>query len=373
MTRFFISEEYFLWTSPLFRSLMAMLSAFSIGLLVSKIFIARLEQLQFGQIVREYGPKSHMSKMGTPTAGGLLILFSTLVSSLIWSDLSNVFIWIVLSVLVSYGTIGFLDDYLKIVKKTPDGVSAKKKIILQSILAVLFLFVLVFVFPINNSISGSIQESRIFFREIPFLLPFVSSFSISFFFLMVLGYFVLIGSSNAVNLTDGADGLAIMPSILVVLALAVLGYIAGSPKLAADFSVPFVSGATELITVCSALAGAGLSFLWFNAPPARIFMGDVGSLSIGAALGMIAIIIRQEIIFFIMSGVFVVETLSVILQVSYFKYTKYRYGTPKRIFRMAPVHHHFELTGIKETQVVIRFWIVSMIMVLVGLCIAFLQ
>jgi phospho-N-acetylmuramoyl-pentapeptide-transferase len=293
--------------------------------------------------------------MGTPTMGGGLILISILVSTLLWADLSNTYIWLMIFVTTSFGAIGLVDDYSKIKHKNSDGMSALTKYFLQSIVAIvvaLYLF-------LNANTS----------QETSLLVPFIKDLSIPLGFIgfTALTYLVVVGSSNAVNLTDGLDGLAIMPAVMIVSALGIFAYLGGNVIFSDYLDIPYIKGAGELVIYCAALAGAGLGFLWFNAYPAEVFMGDLGSLSIGAAMGTIAVIVRQEIVLLIMAGIFVVETISVMLQVSYFRYSKKKYGKGRRIFLMAPLHHHFEKKGWKETQVVVRFWIITMMLVLIGL------
>jgi phospho-N-acetylmuramoyl-pentapeptide-transferase len=293
--------------------------------------------------------------MGTPTMGGGLILISILVSTLLWADLSNTYIWLMIFVTTSFGAIGLVDDYSKIKHKNSDGMSALTKYFLQSIVAIvvaLYLF-------LNANTS----------QETSLLVPFIKDLSIPLGFIgfTALTYLVVVGSSNAVNLTDGLDGLAIMPAVMIISALGIFAYLGGNVIFSDYLDIPYIKGAGELVIYCAALAGAGLGFLWFNAYPAEVFMGDLGSLSIGAAMGTIAVIVRQEIVLLIMAGIFVVETISVMLQVSYFRYSKKKYGKGRRIFLMAPLHHHFEKKGWKETQVVVRFWIITMMLVLIGL------
>ncbi len=330
------------------RGIMAALTAlvFSIGLGPS--FIRLLQKQQIGQFVRNDGPESHLSKQGTPTMGGILIILGILFSTLLWADLTNFDIWIVLFVLLSFGAVGFLDDYRKVVKKQSLGLRAKEK----------YLYL---------SIAGLIASCALYFTastpaETNLLIPYFKNLTIPLGILFIpFVYLVIVGASNAVNMTDGLDGLAIMPTIMVAGALAIFAYIAGNVIFSTHLSLPFVEGAGEVLIICAAIVGAGLGFLWFNTYPAQVFMGDVGALSLGGVLGVIAVIVRQELVFFIMSGLFVVETLSVILQVGSFKLRK------KRLFRMAPIHHHFELKGWPEPRVIVRFWIFTFILVLIGL------
>lgn len=329
------------------QAILATFTAFAIALLLGPSMIKRLVNRQIGQVVRELGPESHLSKSGTPTMGGVLILTSIIISTLLWANLANPYIWVVIFVTISFGLIGWIDDHRKIALKDSKGLAAKWKYLLQSVFALMTVSYL-FVFHQQAFATN-------------FVIPFVHHYNIALGFgFIVLSYFVIVGSSNAVNLTDGLDGLAIMPTVVVGGALGVLAYVAGNYKVAGYLLVPHVPGAGELVVYCSALIGAGLGFLWYNTYPAQVFMGDVGALGLGAALGAIAIIVRQEIAFFIMSGLFVMETLSVIIQVGSFKLTG------KRVFKMAPIHHHFELKGWAEPKVIVRFWIITFILVLLG-------
>ena len=331
------------------RAVLAMIAALFITLSLGHFFISRLQQYQIKQVIRTDGPESHLSKSGTPTMGGVMILFAFIVSVLIWGDLHNVYLWIVIITAIIFGAIGFADDYLKIKHKSSDGLSAKQKYLGQSIGAILI-----------GLWIASIAEAPI---QTQLLIPFSKDLFIPLGVvgLVVLSYFVIVGSSNAVNLTDGLDGLAIMPVILISVALAVIAYLSGNYNFANYLNMPFMPGTGEIFVICAALIGAGLGFLWFNTYPAEIFMGDVGSLSLGAILAVIAIIIRQEILLFIMGGVFVAETLSVMIQVGWYKKTK------KRIFLMAPLHHHFEKKGMSEPKIIVRFWMVTLILVLISL------
>ncbi len=359
------------------RAVLATMTALSISFIFGPMVIRWLTAKKIGQSVRTDGPQTHLIKSGTPTMGGALILLSLGVSTLLWADLSNRFVWIVLIVTLGYGAVGWVDDWRKVVYKNPDGLSARAKFFWQSVIGIIAAIYIAF------SISAPDNEKvmRLFFEwaasggalELPnktdLIVPFFKtvSYPLGMFGFIVLTYLVIVGTSNAVNLTDGLDGLAIMPTVLVGSALGIFAYVAGHAVFSKYLLLPYIPGAGELIVFCSALAGAGLGFLWFNAYPAEVFMGDVGALALGAALGAVAVIVRQEIVLFIMGGVFVVETLSVMLQVSWFKYTKKRYGEGRRILRMAPLHHHFEQTGWKETQVVVRFWIITILLVLFGL------
>src|SRR5579864_3200825 len=353
------------------RAVMATLTALAISLLAGPPVIRKLTAYKIGQSVRDDGPKSHLAKAGTPTMGGALVLLSILITTLLWADLSNRFVWIVLLVTFGFGAIGWVDDYRKVVRRNPKGLSARAKFFWQSVLGLVAAVYLAFAVsaPSNAQIlhlfSAWVQSG---FEinlspKADFLVPFFKNiaYPLGVWGFIVLTYFVIVGTSNAVNLTDGLDGLAIMPAVMVGSALGVFAYVVGNVVYSKYLLFPYIPGAGELTLFCAALAGAGLGFLWFNAYPADVFMGDVGALSLGAALGTVAVIVRQEIVLFIMGGVFVVETLSVMLQVASFKLTG------KRIFRMAPLHHHYELKGWKENQVVVRFWIITMMLVLFGL------
>jgi phospho-N-acetylmuramoyl-pentapeptide-transferase len=330
------------------RAILAALTALSISFLVGPSMIRKLAEHQVGQRVRSDGPQSHLSKAGTPTMGGALILVAIVAATLLWSDLANRFVWIVLAVTVAFGLIGFRDDYLKLVVGDSRGLSARYKYFWQSVAglgAAIALYVMAKT-PVETTLI------------VPFFKAFVLPLGPAF---VVLAYFVIVGSSNAVNLTDGLDGLAIMPSVLVAGALGVFAYASGNIVFANYLAIPYVAGAGEVLVICASIFGAGLGFLWFNTYPAQVFMGDIGALALGAALGVIAVIVRQEIVLFIMGGVFVMETVSVILQVGSFKLRG------KRIFRMAPIHHHFELKGWAEPKVIVRFWIITVVLVLIGL------
>lgn len=330
------------------RAIFGVMTALSIMLLMGPWFIRQLSQKQIGQSVREDGPQSHLSKSGTPTMGGALLLFAIVISVLLWADLSNRFVWSVLFITIAYGLIGGVDDYRKVIEKNSKGLPAKWKFIWQSVAAIAVAIFL-------KTYAVSPEETQL-------IVPFFKSFALELgWFYLVLGYFVIVGSSNAVNLTDGLDGLAIMPTVMVGSALGVIAYLVGNAKFALYLHIPYIPGTGELVVFCGALAGSGLGFLWYNTYPAQIFMGDVGALALGGALGVIAFMIRHEIVFFIMAGIFVMETVSVILQVASFKLTG------RRIFRMAPLHHHFELKGWPEPRVIVRFWIITVMLVLVGL------
>ena len=360
-----------------FRAVMAAMTALVIGIVFGPWVIRKLTELKIGQPVRGYAMETHLSKSGTPTMGGVLILLSIAIATLLWFDWSNRFVWIVMIVTFGFGAIGWVDDWRKVVHKDPEGMRSREKYFWQSVIGLLAAFYLVF------SISGASNErvwelfvgwvSSGFSIDLPLAaalqLPFFKevTYPLGVVGFVVLSYLVIVGASNAVNLTDGLDGLAIMPVILVGSALGVFAYVTGSAVYARYLLFPHIPGTGELLIFCAAMAGAGLAFLWFNAHPAQVFMGDVGALALGGALGTIAVIVRQEIVLAIMGGIFVVEALSVMLQVTYFKYTKKRTGTGQRLFKMAPLHHHFEKNGWRETQVVVRFWIITMLLCLAGL------
>jgi phospho-N-acetylmuramoyl-pentapeptide-transferase len=360
-----------------FRAVMAAMTALILGLAIGPWVIRMLAALKVGQPIRSYGMQSHLVKSGTPTMGGVLILLCITISTLLWFDWSNRFVWIVLVVTLGFGAIGWTDDWKKVVHKDPEGMRSRDKYFWQSIIGILAALYLVF--SISENTNARVVE--LFFQWITsgfdvnlppkagLLVPFFKeiSYPLGVFGFVVLTYVVIVGSSNAVNLTDGLDGLAIMPVVMVGSALGVFAYVTGSSVYAKYLFLPHIPGSGELLIFCAAMAGAGLAFLWFNTHPAQVFMGDVGALALGGALGTIAIIVRQEIVLSIMGGIFVVEALSVMMQVSYFKYTKRKFGTGKRILKMAPLHHHFEKSGWMETQVVVRFWIITMLLCLVGL------
>ncbi len=360
-----------------FRAVMAALTALIIGLAFGPWVINRLAELKIGQPIREYGVAAHLAKSGTPTMGGVLILMAIAVSTLLWFDWTNRFVWVVMVVTFGFGAIGWADDWRKVVKKDPEGMPSREKYIWQSIIGLAAAFYLTFAVSENSFMrvvelfARWVQSG--FSTGLPpkadLLVPFFKSVSypLGVWGFIILTYLVIVGSSNAVNLTDGLDGLAIMPVVLVGSALGVFAYVVGSSVYSKYLLFPYIPGAGELLVFCSAMAGAGLAFLWFNTHPAQIFMGDVGALALGGALGTIAVITRQEIVLFIMGGVFVAEALSVMAQVTYFKYTKRRTGVGQRILKMAPLHHHYEKSGWKETQVVVRFWIITMLLCLVGL------
>ena len=359
------------------RAVMAAMTALLVGLAAGPYVIRRLIELKIGQPIRGYGMDSHQIKSGTPTMGGVLILFSITFSTLLWTDLSNRFVWIVLLVMLGFGAIGWVDDWRKVVNKDPEGMRSREKYFWQSLIGLLAALYLVF----SISENTNMRVLELFFSwvqsgfdlDLPpkagLLLPFFKeiSYPLGVLGFVVLTYLVIVGSSNAVNLTDGLDGLAIMPVVMVGACLGIFAYVTGSAVYSKYLFLPHIPGAGELLIFCSAMSGAGLAFLWFNTHPAQVFMGDVGALALGAALGTVAVIVRQEIVLAIMGGIFVVEAMSVMFQVSWFKFTKKRYGEGRRLIKMAPLHHHFEKSGWKETQVVVRFWIITMLLCLVGL------
>jgi len=354
------------------RAVLAAGTALLIGLLAGPAVIRRLSDMKIGQSVRTDGPQTHLEKSGTPTMGGALILISIAVTTLLWADLSNRFIWVVLLVMLGFGWIGWADDYRKVVRRDPKGMPAREKFLWQTVVGLTAAIYLAFAIaaPSTSRMWPLLLEwmANDFVLALPsradLIVPFFKNvaYPMGVVGFAALSYLVIVGTSNAVNLTDGLDGLAIMPTVMVGGALGVFAYVVGRADYARYLLFPHIPGAGELVIVCAAIGGAGLAFLWFNAYPAEVFMGDVGALALGATLGTIAVITRQEIVLFIMGGVFVAETVSVMMQVAYFRWTGGR-----RIFRMAPLHHHFELSGWKETQVVVRFWIISMMLVLIGL------
>ncbi len=353
------------------RAILAALTALVISFLVGPWMIRRLSYNQIGQRVRDDGPKTHLPKAGTPTMGGALILVSIAITTLLWADLDNRFVWVVLLVTLGFGAVGWVDDWRKVVARHPKGLSAREKYFWQSLIGVIAAVYLAF--SVSAADNSTFLEHFVAWVRSGFsaglspkadlIVPFFKSVSypLGVWGFMALSYFVIVGTSNAVNLTDGLDGLAIMPTVMIGAALGIFAYVSGNAVFARYLGFPHIPGAGELAVICGAMGGAGLGFLWFNAYPADVFMGDVGALALGAALGAIAIIVRQEIVLFIMGGVFVVETLSVMIQVASFK------TTGRRVFRMAPLHHHYELKGWKENQVVVRFWIITMLLVLFGL------
>ena len=330
------------------RAILGALTALVISFIIGPRMIKRLSVNQIGQPVREDGPETHLLKAGTPTMGGAMILIAISISTVLWADLENFYIWIVLFVTLSFGVIGYVDDYKKLVLQNPAGISAKQKLFWQSSAA------LIAAIALYVTATDEVQTSL--------LIPYFKNLAIPLgMFQVAVTYFFIVGFSNAVNLTDGLDGLAIMPTVLVGGALGIFAYVTGNVNFSEYLGIPYVAGTGEILVFCTALAGAGLGFLWFNTYPAQVFMGDIGALSLGAALGVVAVIVRQELVLAIMGGVFVVETLSVIIQVASFKLTG------KRVFRMAPLHHHFELKGWAEPKVIVRFWIITVILVLIGL------
>ncbi len=360
-----------------FRSVMAAMTALLIGLWLGPVVIRKLTELKIGQPIREYGLQTHLAKRGTPTMGGALILLSLGLSTMLWFDWANRFVWIVMIVTLGFGAIGWADDWRKVVLKDPEGMPSREKYFWQSIIGLIAAIYLAF----NVSEVNALRVVELFARwvasgfsnDLPpkadLIVPFFKtvSYPLGVWGFMALTYVVIVGTSNAVNLTDGLDGLAIMPVVMVSASLGIFAYVTGNAVFAKYLLLPHIPGAGELLVFCAALSGAGLAFLWFNAYPAQVFMGDVGALALGGALGTIAVIVRQEIVLAFMGGVFVLEALSVMLQVSYFKYTKKKYGEGRRILLMAPLHHHFEKSGWKETQVVVRFWIITMLLCLLGL------
>ncbi|MFT5838993.1 MAG: phospho-N-acetylmuramoyl-pentapeptide-transferase, partial [Flavobacteriales bacterium] len=330
------------------RAILSTLTALLIAVIIGPKMIRWLQRMQIGQTIRDDGPESHLAKSGTPTMGGLLILAAIVSSVLLWSDLTNRYVWVTLFVLVSFGVIGFVDDYRKVIRKDSKGLIARWKYFWQSVIAI--------------AVALYLYSSQQNPAETALLVPFFKDVmpQMGLFFIVVT-YFVIVGTSNAVNLTDGLDGLAIVPTVLVAGAFAIFAYATGNINFSAYLNIPYLPLTSELVIVCTAIVGAGLGFLWFNTYPAQVFMGDVGSLALGGTLGVLAVLVRQEIVLFIMGGIFVVETLSVILQVGSFKLRG------KRIFRMAPIHHHYELKGWPEPRVIVRFWIISLMLVLVGL------
>jgi len=334
------------------RAIMGALTALVLSFVIGPRMISKLSINQLGQPVREEGPETHLLKAGTPTMGGALILTAIAVSTALWADLENLFVWVVLFVTLSFGVIGYVDDYKKLVLQDPKGISARQKLFWQSVVAIVAAISLYLWAGQNGTLDTATA----------LLIPYLKDTTVRLGILqIVVTYLFIVGFSNAVNLTDGLDGLAIMPTVLVGGALGVLAYVTGNVNFSEYLGIPYVAGSGEILVFCAALAGAGLGFLWFNTYPAQVFMGDIGALSLGAALGVVAVVVRQEIVLAIMGGVFVVETLSVMIQVASFKLTG------KRVFRMAPLHHHFELKGWAEPKVIVRFWIITVILVLIGL------
>ena len=331
------------------RAVFAMMTSLLITLVLGKWIISKLEQYEIGQVIRDDGPETHEEKEGTPTMGGVLILFAFFTSMIIWGDWRNPYLWIVLLTALLFSSIGFIDDYLKIKKQNSDGLSRRQKIAAQSISTIL---ICIWLLSLNSKTIGA-ELLVPFFKDL--VIP------LNAFGFLIVGWFAIVGGSNSVNLTDGLDGLAIMPVIIISAALAVFAYIGGNYNFSAYLNMPFMPGTGEIFVVCAALIGSGFGFLWFNTYPAEIFMGDTGSLSLGAILAVIAIIVHQEILLILMGGIFVAEALSVIIQIGYYKQTQ------KRFFRMAPIHHHFEKIGLKEPKIIVRFWIVTLILVLISL------
>ena len=360
-----------------FRAVMSAMTALLIGLSLGPWVIRKLTELKIGQPIRDYGMQSHLIKRGTPTMGGVLILLGIGVATLLWFDWSNRFVWVVMLVTFGFGAVGWVDDWRKVVQKNPEGMRSREKFFWQSLIGLVAALYLAF--SVSETTNLRVLELFVrwvqsgFSNDLPpkanLMLPFFKtvSYPLGVFGFITLTYFVIVGASNAVNFTDGLDGLAIMPVVLVGSALGIFAYIVGNAVYSKYLLFPHIPGAGELLIFCGALAGAGLAFLWFNAHPAQVFMGDVGALSLGGGLGTVAVITRQEIVLGIMGAVFVAEVLSVMLQVGWFKYTKQKYGVGRRIFKMAPLHHHFEKSGWTETQVVIRFWIITMLLCLIGL------
>ena len=360
-----------------FRAVMAAMTALLIGLAFGPWVIRKLTSMKIGQPVREYGMASHLDKRGTPTMGGVLVLIGIGVATLLWFDWSNRFVWVVMLVTFGFGTIGWIDDWRKVVNKDPEGMRSLEKFFWQGLIGLIAALYLAF----SVAETSNLRVLELFLRWVTsgfstnlppradLMVPFFKtvSYPLGVFGFIAVTWFVIVGTSNAVNFTDGLDGLAIMPVVMVGSALGVFAYIVGNSVFSKYLLFPYIPGAGELLVFCSAMAGAGLAFLWFNANPAQVFMGDVGALSLGGALGTVAVITRQEIVLGIMGGIFVAETLSVMLQVGWFKYTKKRFGAGRRIFLMAPLHHHFEKKGWTEGQVVVRFWIITMLLCLVGL------
>ncbi len=360
-----------------FRAVLAAMTSLLIGLALGPWVIRRLTRLKIGQPIREYGVQSHIGKRGTPTMGGVLVLIGIGISTLLWFDWSNRFVWVVMLVTFGFGSVGWVDDYRKVVHKDPEGMRSREKFFWQSLIGLVAALYLAF----SVSETSNLRVLELFLRwvssgfsnDLPpkadLMVPFFKtvSYPLGVFGFIALSWFVIVGASNAVNFTDGLDGLAIMPVVMVGSALGIFAYITGNAVFSRYLLFPHIPGSGELLVFCAAMAGAGLAFLWFNANPAQVFMGDVGALSLGGALGTVAVITRQEIVLGIMGGIFVVEALSVMLQVAWFKYTRRKYGEGRRIFLMAPLHHHFEKKGWSESQVVVRFWIVTMLLCLVGL------
>jgi phospho-N-acetylmuramoyl-pentapeptide-transferase len=360
-----------------FRAVLAAMTALLIGMAFGPWVIRRLTEMKVGQPIREYGMQTHLGKRGTPTMGGVLVLIGIGVATMLWMDWTNRFVWVVMVVTFGFGLIGWVDDYRKVVRKDPEGMRSREKFFWQTLIGLVAALYLAF----SVSETSNLRVLELFVRwvtsgfsnDLPpkadLMVPFFKSVSypLGVFGFIALSWFVIVGTSNAVNFTDGLDGLAIMPVVLVGSALGIFAYVTGNAVFSKYLLFPYIPGSGELLIFCAAMSGAGLAFLWFNANPAQVFMGDVGALALGGALGTIAVITRQEIVLGIMGGIFVAEALSVIIQVTWFKYTKRRYGEGRRIFLMAPLHHHFEKKGWAETQVVVRFWIITLFLCLIGL------
>ncbi len=360
-----------------FRAVLAAMTSLLIGLAFGPWVIHKLTEMKIGQPIREYGVQAHLGKRGTPTMGGVLVLIGIGVSTLLWFDWSNRFVWVVMLVTFGFGTIGWIDDWRKVVRKDPEGMRSREKFFWQTVIGLIAALYLAF----SVSETSNLRVLELFLRWVgsgfsnslppraDLMVPFFKtvSYPLGVFGFIIVTWFVIVGASNAVNFTDGLDGLAIMPVVLVGACLGIFAYITGNVVFSKYLLFPHIPGSGELLIFCAAMAGAGLAFLWFNANPAQVFMGDVGALSLGGALGTIAVITRQEIVLGIMGGVFVAEALSVMIQVGWFKYTRRRYGEGRRIFLMAPLHHHFEKKGWAEGQVVVRFWIITMLLCLIGL------
>ena len=360
-----------------FRAVLAAMTSMLIGLAFGPWVIHKLAEMKIGQPIREYGVQAHLGKRGTPTMGGVLVLIGIGVSTLLWFDWSNRFVWVVMLVTFGFGAIGWIDDWRKVVRHDPEGMRSREKFFWQTVIGLVAALYLAF----SVSETSNLRVVELFLRWVgsgfsnalppraDLMVPFFKTvtYPLGVFGFIILTWFVIVGASNAVNFTDGLDGLAIMPVVLVGACLGIFAYITGNAVFSKYLLFPHIPGSGELLIFCSAMAGAGLAFLWFNANPAQVFMGDVGALSLGGALGTIAVITRQEIVLGIMGGVFVAEALSVMIQVGWFKYTRRRYGEGRRVFLMAPLHHHFEKKGWAEGQVVVRFWIITMLLCLIGL------
>ena len=346
LTQFYSGFNVFSYLT--FRAILSVLTAMVLSLYYGPKLIRRLQRMQIGQTIRDDGPESHLSKSGSPTMGGILILGAIVLSTLLWADLSNKYVWVVLTVVVGYGIVGFIDDYRKVIRKDSKGLIARWKYFWQSVIAI--------------AVAAFLYVTAEQPAETALLVPFFKDVlpQLGLLYLLVV-YFTVVGTSNAVNLTDGLDGLAIVPTIMVAAALSLMAYLTSNVNFSDYLHIPYIPQADELTVVCTAIVGAGLGFLWFNTYPAQVFMGDVGSLALGGALGIIAVLVRQELVLFIMGGVFVMETMSVILQVGSYKLRG------ERVFKMAPIHHHYELSGWPEPRVIVRFWIISLVLVLIGL------